>query len=263
MPGVVAGPYGLDNRADSTLIRGTTAAQYLDGLRRTFGFSTYNYRIDPFFMERVEVLRGPASVLYGQAPVGGIINAVSKLPQTQEGGELTVEYGNYDYKEVKFDTTGPASADGKWSYRLTGLARDADTQVDYVEDDRYAIQPALTYRPTSDTSITLMGLLQKDHSGSTAQFFHRIGTLDPNVNGRRIPRERFRRAWRLHRQERSFGNIDHRARVQPVCETAARVALLGRRHQFRLPVRRPFRNAGSISGSEPGTFSPGSQHQRH
>jgi iron complex outermembrane recepter protein len=191
VPGVVADPFGPDNRADSALIRGTTAVQYLDGLRRTFGFSTYNYRVDPFFMERVEVLRGPSSVLYGQAPVGGIINAVSKLPQSEEGGEITVEYGNFDYKQVKFDTTGPASADGKWSYRLTGLARDADTQVDYVEDDRYAIQPSLTYRPDADTSITLMGLFQKEHTGSTAQFFHRIGTLYPNVNGRRIPRERF------------------------------------------------------------------------
>lgn len=191
VPGAVADAYGLDSRTDSVLIRGTDAAEYLDGLRRTFSYYTYNYRIDPFFMERIEVLRGPASVLYGQAPVGGIINSVSKRPETEESGEFTVEYGTFDYKQVKFDMTGPASADGKWSYRLAGLARDADTQVDYVEDDRYAIQPALTYRPDSDTTITLLGLFQKDHSGSTGQFYPHIGTIFPNVNGRHISRDRF------------------------------------------------------------------------
>ena len=151
VPGVVADGYGLDSRTDSPFIRGTEAAEYLDGLRRTSSYYTYNYRVDPYFMERIEVLRGPASVLYGQAPVGGIINSVSKRPQDERGGEITVEYGTFDFKQVKFDTTGLVTSDGKWSYRLTGLARDADTQVDYVDDDRYAIQPAITFRPDSDT----------------------------------------------------------------------------------------------------------------
>lgn len=119
-PGVVADTYGLDSRADAEKIRGTDAVHYLDGLRRTFSYYLYDYRIDPFFMERVEVLRGPASVLFGQGEVGGIINSVSKLPQTEESGEVTVEYGTFDYKQVKFDTTGPATEDGKWSYRVTG-----------------------------------------------------------------------------------------------------------------------------------------------
>lgn len=191
VPGVVADGYGLDSRTDSPIIRGTEAAEYLDGLRRTFSYYTYNYRIDPYFMERIEVLRGPASVLYGQAPVGGIINSVSKRPQDEQGGEISVEYGTFDFKQVKFDTTGLITSDGKWSYRLTGLARDSDTQVDYVDDDRYAIQPAITYRPTSDTSITLLGHFQKDETGSTQQFLPHVGTIFPNVKGRRIPQDRF------------------------------------------------------------------------
>lgn len=191
VPGVVADAYGFDSRTDSELIRGTEAAEYLDGLRRTFSYYTFNYRIDPYFMERLEVLRGPASVLYGQAPVGGIINGVTKRPQDKQGGEITAEYGTFDFKQVKFDMTGPITSDGKWSYRLAGLARDADTQVDYVEDDRYAIAPSITYRPTSDTSITLLGHFQKDKTGSSSQFFPNVGTLFPNVNGRTIPRENF------------------------------------------------------------------------
>lgn len=191
VPSVVADGYGFDSRTDSAFIRGTEATEYLDGLRRTSNYYTYNYRVDPYFMERVEVLRGPASVLYGQAPVGGIINSVSKRPQDEQGGEISVEYGTFDFKQVKFDTTGVVTSDGKWSYRLTGLARDADTQVDYVEDDRYAIQPAITYRPDSNTTITLLGHFQKDKTGSTQQGFPHAGSIFPNVNGHRIPQDRF------------------------------------------------------------------------
>ena len=175
----------------SSIIRGTEAAEFLDGLRRTFGYYVNNYRIDPYFMERIEVLRGPASVLYGQAPVGGIINSVSKRPQAEQGGEITVEYGTFDFKQVKFDTTGLVTSDGKWSYRLTGLARDAETQVDYVDDDRYALQPAITYRPDGDTTITVLGHFQKDQTGTAAQFFPHVGTIFPNVNGRHISQDRF------------------------------------------------------------------------
>ena len=191
LPGVVADSYGADGRADGSFIRGIDATEYLDGMRRTFNYYTSTYRLDPYFMERIEVLRGPASVLYGQAAVGGIINSVSKRPQTEQGGEITVEYGTFDFKQVKFDMTGPVTSDGKWSYRLTGAARDADTQVDYVEDDRYAIQPAITYRPDGNTTITVLGHFQKDRSGSISQFLPHVGTIFPNVNGRRISQDRF------------------------------------------------------------------------
>lgn len=191
VPGVVADAYGLDNRTDTNMVRGTEADQYLDGLRRTFSYYTYNFRLDPYFMERFEVLRGPASVLYGQAAVGGILNAVSKRPQTEQGGEFTVEYGTFDFKQVKFDMTGPVTSDKRWSYRLTGVARDAGTQVDHVSDDRLAIQPAITFRPDSNTTITAIGHFRQDRADSASQFLPIVGTLYPNVNGKRIARDRF------------------------------------------------------------------------
>jgi len=181
--GVVADGYGIDSRTDSVFVRGTEGAEYLDGLRRTFNYYVYNYRIDPFFMERIEVLKGPASVLYGQASVGGIVNSVSKRPQQERGGEITVEYGSFDFKQTKFDFTGPLSQDGKWSYRLTGLARDAGTQVDHVDDDRLAIQPAITYRPQDGTSITLLGHFRRDQTGSTQQFLPHLGTRFRSASG--------------------------------------------------------------------------------
>lgn len=181
--GVVADGYGIDSRTDSIFVRGTEATEYLDGLRRTFNYYVYNYRIDPYFLERVEVLRGPASVLYGQGAVGGIINSVSKRPLLEHSSEVTAEYGNFDFKQVKFDSTGPITPDGVWSYRITGLARDADTQVNYVDDDRLAIQPAITWRPQAGTSVTLMGHFQKDRTGSVQQFFPHLGTIEASNSG--------------------------------------------------------------------------------
>ena len=142
-------------------------------------------------MERIEVLRGPASVLYGQAPVGGIINSVSKRPQEEQASEITVEYGTFDFKQVKFDTTGSVTPDGKWTYRLTGLARDADTQVDYVEDDRYAIAAGDHLSSRRRHHDHPARPFPKGPYGSTAQFFPHIGTIFPNVNGRYISQDRF------------------------------------------------------------------------
>jgi iron complex outermembrane receptor protein len=190
VPGVVADAYGLDSRTDTAIIRGTEATEYLDGLRRTFNYYTYNYRIDPYFMERIEVLRGPASVLYGQAAVGGILNSVSKRPRERDSREITVEYGTHDFKQIKTDMTGKLTEDGKWLYRIVALGRDADTQVDYVADDRLALAPSITYRPQPGTTLTLMGHFQKDHTGSTSQFLPHLGTIFPTKNGF-IPRDRF------------------------------------------------------------------------
>jgi len=190
VPGVVAESFGLDSRTDGQFMRGTKPAQFLDGLRSNFNEFYYGYRAEPYFMERIEVLRGPSSVLYGQAPVGGIINAVSKRPHGDAGGEITFEYGTFDFKQMKFDTSGLITTDGQWSYRVAGVGRLADTQVDYVNDDRFAIQPAITWRPDSDTTITLLGEFQRDRTAPTQQNFPRIGTLYPNPAGRYIPRNR-------------------------------------------------------------------------
>ncbi len=183
LPGVIADGYGIDSRADTAFVRGTEAAEFLDGLKRTFNYYTYTYRIDPYFMERIEVLRGPPSVLYGQAPVGGIVNSVSKRPQQEARREVTVEYGTNDYKQIKADLTGPLTQDGRWSYRLIGALRDADTQVDYVPDDHMALSPSLTFRPQAGTSITLLGHFQNDDSGSTQQFLPHVGTRFRSASG--------------------------------------------------------------------------------
>ncbi|OVZ66045.1 TonB-dependent siderophore receptor [Pigmentiphaga sp. NML030171] len=188
--GVRSDAYGIDSRADSVRIRGTEPTLYLDGLRQHYDYYTSTTRIEPYTLERLEVLRGPAAMLYGQGSTGGIINMVSKRPQAEFQGEAGIQLGNRGRKQAQVDLTGPLTADGQWLYRLVALKRDADTQVDHVKDNRSLVMPSLTWRPSASTSLTLQGLWQKDESGSTAQFMPWSGMRTDNPNGR-IPTSRF------------------------------------------------------------------------
>lgn len=188
--GVRSDAYGLDSRGDWALIRGSSPDEYLDGLRSAFNYYTSTARTDPYMLERIEVLRGPASMLFGQGSTAGIVNLVSKRPQTQTRREIGVQLGSFDRRQLQADFTGPLTADGTWLYRLVAVARDADTQVDHVNDDRRLIAPSLTWRPSEDTSLTLQLRWQQDRTGSTSQFLPWSGLLAPNPNGR-IPASRF------------------------------------------------------------------------
>jgi iron complex outermembrane receptor protein len=179
----------FDSRVDSFKVRGGDAVQYLDGLQRTYG--TYNStKVDPYLLERVELLRGPSSVLYGQGGIGGVLNLVSKRPQAEAQREVQVQLGNHDRKQVAADFTGPLDTEGKWLYRLVAVNRDSGTQVDHAPDDRILVAPSLTWRPSTDTSLTLQASYQKDKSGSLIGFFPWQGTLQPSLYGR-IPTSTF------------------------------------------------------------------------
>lgn len=188
--GVRSDAYGLDSRSDGVRVRGSYPDEYQDGLRRLSDWYTSNTRPDPFTMERIEVLRGPSSMLFGQGTTGGIVNMVSKRPQAQRQGEVGVQVGSWGRKQLQADLTGPLDEEGKWLYRLVAVGRNADTQVDYVPDDRALLAPSLTWRPNAATSLTLQAHWQKDKSGSTSQFFPWEGVVLPNPNGR-LPLDRF------------------------------------------------------------------------
>jgi iron complex outermembrane receptor protein len=189
--GVRSDSYGLDSRNDGFAIRGTDASVYLDGLRQQLGgFYTSTTRTEPYTLERIEVLRGPSGILFGQGSVGGLVNMVSKRPQAQTQREVGVQFGSYGRRQGQADLSGALSADGQWLYRVVALGRKSDTQVDFVPDDRIVVAPSLTWRPGAATDFTLLALWQRDDSGSTAQFLPWSGTAAPNPNGR-IPTNRF------------------------------------------------------------------------
>ena len=109
------------------------------------------------------MLRGPASVLYGDTSTAGLLNLVSKRPQAEAFNEIGVQYGSFNRKQVQIDTTGKLTKDGEWLYRFIGVFRDSDTQTDYVPDDRIVLAPSLTWRPTNNTNWTVLGTYQKDN----------------------------------------------------------------------------------------------------
>ncbi|AKM06143.1 TonB-dependent siderophore receptor [Pelagerythrobacter marensis] len=185
--GVTANPYGPDSRVDGAFVRGINALQFRDGMRDVFSYYA-SIRSDPYNFDQVELVRGPASVLFGQGSLGGIINLVSKRPEFESGGELSVRYGSHDRKEVLADVTGGLT--DTIAGRVVARLRDSGTQTDFVADDRAMISPSVTFAPSPDTELTLIGLYQEDDSGSTSQFLPLVGTILPNPNGK-LPNDLF------------------------------------------------------------------------
>ncbi len=132
-PSIQTNYFGEDNKQDWFIIRGFKQANsglYQDGTR-LYSSGFYSWQIDPFALERVEVLRGAASVLYGQNPPGGVINLVSKRPQFDGGsGQVSVEYGSEDRKQISLDVNSEVNE--KLAVRVQGLARKNGTRVDGV-----------------------------------------------------------------------------------------------------------------------------------
>lgn len=187
--GVYAGRYGFDTRGDWAGIRGLTPSAYLDGLRSSYGFYN-NVRPELYTLESIEVLKGPASTLYGQAELGGIINATSKLPKSTAAREVEVQVGSNDRKQIALDVTGPVNEDKTLLYRMVALTRNSNTQVDYVNDDAVVLMPSLSWRPTTDTNVTVLYTYQENKSKVSSQFLPAIGTLFDGPQGK-IPTSRF------------------------------------------------------------------------
>lgn len=179
----------IDHRRDGVKIRGAESTHYLDGLLNSAWYYN-NTRPDPYALERIEILRGPSGMLYGQGSIGGILNLVSKRPQAEAMREVGVSYGSHDRKQVQADFTGPVDADGAWLYRIVALGRHSDSAVKHARDNRYFLAPSLTWRPGARTTLTVLGNVQEDDSGTMAGFFPRRGTVTDTPAGR-IPQDFF------------------------------------------------------------------------
>ncbi|WP_202900504.1 TonB-dependent siderophore receptor [Parvularcula oceani] len=183
MAGVAGEPYGFSTRGDFITSRGLSIPRYRDSIQELFG--SYNStRADVYTIEQVEVLKGPASVLYGQGSPGGLVNYVSKTPQEFYANEIVLEAGNFERRRIAGDFTGPVpGTDGKLLYRLVGVYRDQETQIEEVGDETYVLMPSLTFAPREDTRFTLIGLIQETDSDTAAQFIPVEGTLEPLPGG--------------------------------------------------------------------------------
>ncbi len=148
----------VGNRGQNFLIRGFTSTQYRNGLREDAGGGgTFNTRTaqETANIERIEVLRGPSSVLFGQGEPGGIINLVSKMPLDTPLYEVQFTAGSYDFYRPTLDLSGPLTDDGALAYRLNVAYEDAGSFRDFVESRRYFIAPTLAWTISPRTQLTL------------------------------------------------------------------------------------------------------------
>ena len=179
---------GIDNRVDDFRIRGFDAGSWsnnvtLDGMRAPQGSQWNRTMVDSWNLDRVEVLKGPSAVMYGQMAPGGMVNQVSKTPAPGQEQVLRVGLDANGQYHAAFDL-GAGSDDDAHLGRLVGLYRDGQTQIDYTGQQHWFLAPSYTWQASGRTRLTLLGLYQEDDGGSTYQFLPMDGTLRPTRYGR-------------------------------------------------------------------------------
>ena len=245
---------GSSNRNDEVFVRGFSyVPKYLDGLSYGATASSQTGTMDPWLLERVELVRGPASVLFGQVNPGGLISMTSKRPTSQPVHQIQFRTGNDNLAEGAFDVGGPLSDDGHLLYRLNGIARSQNSQVEDYKETRIAIAPALTWYPNDATRFTLLTSYQKDPDAGYRNFLPRYGTVN-SVDGSYIPRDfnvsdpGYNQSWREQtligyefehqlndmltlRQNARYGTIKQKYRYLVYSNSAANSSVLSRRAQ--------------------------------
>ncbi|MCB2250370.1 TonB-dependent siderophore receptor [Pseudomonas chlororaphis] len=175
MPGIVSASYGSDTRYDWMRVRGFEPTQFLDGLPLPRGVYA-NPKAETWNLDRLALLRGPASSVYGQTPPGGLLDMVSRRPSAESSSAIQLQYGSDNYRQLNFASTGKIDDEGQFLYGLSGVVRDAGTQVDHIDNKRYNIAPSLTWNIDTDTKLTLLSQFTRDDTGATSQFMPIQGT---------------------------------------------------------------------------------------
>ncbi|MEO9061201.1 MAG: TonB-dependent siderophore receptor [Nitrosospira sp.] len=179
VPGVAVDQFGFNGQGFEYLsMRGfsvQTTANFRDNLNQAAtGLFFGAFITDPYALERVDVLRGPSSVMFGRGDAGGIVNRVTKLPTAAPIREVELQYGSFGRKRVAADF-GLANESGTLMFRLVTSALDTDTQVVFPNTNgasagikRFYIAPSVTWRPSEKTSITLFGDILNNRAGAGA-----------------------------------------------------------------------------------------------
>jgi len=187
-PGIKGETFGQDARNDWFLLRGFPAqneARFLDGLQ-LFYTAYATWKLFPFALDRIDVLRGPSSALYGGGSPGGVVNATSKTPPMEPLRYVEVGVNNYGNRYFGFDLGGPLairSDYGSFYYRLTGWAQAGDTQVDHTRNDVYFINPALTWKPNLETTLTILSSVSHSKANGI-NFLPYVGSVTAAPYGR-------------------------------------------------------------------------------
>lgn len=201
-----------------------TSGDYLDGLRQTPGSYAY-FRTDPYTLERVDIVKGPMSVLYGQGTPGGLVNRVSKRPLDEPLREIMVMAGTKDRKQVAFDIADQFNEEGTARFRLTGLTRRGDHDR-MIADDRDVFAPVFDFKLGDKTTLTLLGQYIRDETDANVGMYTDengkvtdIRVSDPRYDHQRQTQYQmgYELAYRHNdaltlRQQVRYGHIDLNAR---------------------------------------------------
>lgn len=164
-PGVSTETRGSTSYMSEYKIRGFTVDQeFYNGLQLPYNVTgNTKARIDPLLIESVDILKGPASVLYGGGSPGGLVNIQGKKPQQASRTEVGFNTGTRNLKEGYLDSTGQLVND-EWSYRLLGKAAEGDDQPHTTRTENYLIAPSVTWQPDARTRLTIDALAQNSPS---------------------------------------------------------------------------------------------------
>lgn len=177
-PGVFAEYRGASNLRDEIFVRGFYyVPRYLDGLY--LGGDQSYAKIYPYLLERVELLSGPSSVLFGQANPGGIINMVSKKPLDVPYHEVELTLGTNNLLQASFDFSDKVPGSENWTYRIVGTGLTTDLQENYTEQQAFAIAPSLTWTPDDQTKLTILAGYQNEPDAGFRNFLDAAGTVTP------------------------------------------------------------------------------------
>lgn len=186
--GVISATQGLDNRQDAINIRGfevgsNSSNVTLDGMRapRSGGFTQAMF--NTWNLERVEILKGPAAVLYGQMAPGGMVNQISKTPTPSQDQLVSLTVDGHGKFQVGFDVGGDATGEQQALWRLVGQYADGPSQIDDTDVSNWFVAPSFTWRFNEDTRVTFLSLYQVDDGDSTFQFLPYQGTVVPAADG--------------------------------------------------------------------------------
>lgn len=176
------GPDG--NTMDAFVVRGfqvsSYGASYQDGVK---DFSRAPKETGA--VERIEVLKGPAAIMYGRIEPGGMINRVSKRPQAERFTRVEQEFGSHRHLRTALDTTGALDEGATWLYRLNVVSLDEDGFKNDTHNRRLFISPQIEWRPSSDTTFRA----SLDHLKEKRSWANGYGTIGDDNGPVNIPIE--------------------------------------------------------------------------
>ncbi len=160
--GVALGDVGQSGiAADVAYCRGFPCGYFKNYLRNEDQNQSLTFR-DISNIQRLEVLKGPASVLYGRSQPGGIINILTKQPQAERYASIDQIIGNYNYYRTMIDVTGPLNESKTLLFRINGAYENTESFRDIVRGQRYFVSPVFTWLAGNNTTITIEGEYIRD-----------------------------------------------------------------------------------------------------